>query len=562
MGLTLKLFNREILALDWDQRQVRAIAAQAGTGRLSVKRMFSESVPQTVSTDDPGAFGVWLRGVLARHGCAGARTLVALPRDRVVLKNLSVPPVPDEELAALVQFQMQKELPFAANEAVIDYTVGEHLGGSEGPAGVNGGAASNGAAANGSPPPVAPAATNTELLVAATRREVVDYYTAVMERAGLTAARIGLRCFCNLRTLRTCLHDDACLLMVDVGPAMTEINVVRKGTLLFSRSASVQAARPDSAHDAPESREFMDRLNLEVLRSVQAARATVSGLEVEGVVVAAPMRMARPIADLLSQRLEVPGRILDPSESIHLPRKQREQAGEFSAVIGLAMGHMDKAQPPFDFLHPHKPVDLNARRRRKKLLVGGAVAAGLLLCIVANAVAYSISEGKVNRKDGELAKLKPKAKAVRDLADQVKAVTARAQPDPEWLTELERLNQMWVAGAEPQPTTAPEDLAAWKELRDFHSGIHVFHVAAVHKDKGEWTITLEGLADNGYVRVKDEKGNMVPMDRVTLLREKLKDLYRVNEVAGRQIPVPDRRSEGRQTRFTIRIIQDQPVKGR
>ena len=85
-----------------------------------------------------------------------------------------------------------------------------------------------------SPPPVAvdPGALSAERLEAC-------------HAAGLTPARIGLRPYAILVSVAHLPSmADRRVLFVDVGPTMTEIDVINRGALCFSRSLQSPACRP------------------------------------------------------------------------------------------------------------------------------------------------------------------------------------------------------------------------------------------------------------------------------------------------------------------------------
>jgi hypothetical protein len=251
---------------------------------------------------------------------------------------------------------------------------------------------------------------------------------------------------------------------------MTEIDVIRGGSLLFSRSASV--VREEPADDA----EFIRRLDLEVVRSVQAARATVANVDLDGVVVAAPANIGRTIAEKLSDRLAAPGWLLDPADRLSLPRPMRDDAGEFAAVLGLALGHGDRGAPPFDFLHPHRPIDLSARRRRRRLVLAGAAAAVVLIGLVGNYAMLAAARARNDALAGELSDLRRRAKPIERVAEAVRVARGLPEAGPDWLGEYARANAMWLSD------------------RVLHKSAHIVSFDSARTRDGGWKIEVEGLA--------------------------------------------------------------------
>ncbi len=504
----MSLFAKDILALDWDHRQLRAVSARVAKGQVTVRRMFQESIPPEAGGDDPAVFGRWLAGVLGKHHCGRMRTVVAIPRDQVVLKNLLLPAAtPTLEIAALVQFQMQKELPFGAEDAVIDYTIavdangrarGKGNGNGKGKQAPTAAAVANGAggpAAMSSAPTGAqqtPAAPQKELLVAATRREVIEYYRKVAQSADLVLGRIGLRCFSNLQTVLACAPDAVRLrmLLVNVGPELTEIDLIQGGGLLFSRSASVPLSEQD------DTTEFLNRLTLEVIRSVQAARATVADLEPDAVVVAAPDRLAETIADRLGQRLDAKAWVLEPGRAIRLPADHRKGAGEFSAALGLALGETGATAAPFNFLNPHRPVDLVARRNRHRRLAGIAAAGAVAVALTGNVALLTAFQMPIDRHEQEVKKLERDADKIKSLNRDIAAIRSDLQAAPVWLAELKKINDIW--------------------MEKWHKDAYVTLFSGNVPERGGWEIHLAGSArrNDVIIAITEELRKMYPGQQV------------------------------------------------
>ena len=112
------------LALDWDAGHVHLLAGAVGKGGLKLERALAWPEEQPPSAAAAEALGHRLRDHLKEAGVAAAPLLVAVGRDRVVLKEVRYPAVPPHEEPGVVRFQAVKELT-DADEVVIDYQAAE-----------------------------------------------------------------------------------------------------------------------------------------------------------------------------------------------------------------------------------------------------------------------------------------------------------------------------------------------------------------------------------------------------------------------------------------------------
>ena len=115
--------DRRILAVDWDQRELRVVHARIRKDKVRVQDVFAVSIPDEVSVSDAEAMGRLLRRALNQEQISCRRVIVDIPRDQAVLSTLSLPSVSVSDLAGMVKLQVGKSLSFAVSEAVIDFAL-------------------------------------------------------------------------------------------------------------------------------------------------------------------------------------------------------------------------------------------------------------------------------------------------------------------------------------------------------------------------------------------------------------------------------------------------------
>jgi Tfp pilus assembly PilM family ATPase len=421
-----------------------------------------------VDRADPIALGQAVATALAELKIKPPAVVMGVPRAQLVLRTLTVPVVQDlRELASIVHFQVGKDLPFRAQDAVIDFKVHRQI--EAPPAGDNGKADS--VAGPGSSPASATAGTPTptptprlEILVAAVHRDVVAFGEQVAEAAGLKLAALGLRAYANARCLESCdvAEPDEAVALVSLRPDEVNIDVMVGEALLFSRGAVVKSPRdatePEPAADPtdetaepPVSLEsFVDAATIEVVRTLHGYGGTAARSPVTKVIVAGASGHEESVVQALSKRLSVPCSLLDPAGALELDNDpaSRERARGAIAAIGLALGYTDPDGLPFDFLAPKQPA-VQRDLRRIRLLAGAAALIALFL------VVFLVRGQLIQRHkavqlgvQAELADAEKKRPIYRSMRQQAASVEEWKRSERNWLDHYAYLSAILPASEE------------------------------------------------------------------------------------------------------------------
>jgi Tfp pilus assembly PilM family ATPase len=438
--MRLRLSNHRLLAIDWDRRTLRVVLAKPRPGGIDLLKAVSVPVPAEIRMDDAESLGAFLRDALAKARAGARRTLLSIPRNQVVLNTLSLPPTPPEELPAIVGFQMAKELPFAAEQATLDFAV----------AGVY--------------DPKAP----SRVLVAAVRNEDLAFYAKVAQVAGLSVERVGLRPYSNFLAVTAGAPElaEKTLLLVEIGPQLTEINIIRGGELCFSRAASVQLpmygegqeaaftdsristlAVQDRAEDAA-GQQAVSELMVDIIRSFEAYRATDPSVSLDHIVVCGASGLEAALAESLAARFATRAELYRPDQALGLtPQRARELRG-FSAALGLAAAHDRRGVGFIDFLHPKKPVSRRAARMRKVPVAVATAALFLLSGVVFHVRFVSPKTQREEALREELAGRKKEADIVMAFKDQVEALEGWIDSRQHWPEVLTTMTELFPAEQE------------------------------------------------------------------------------------------------------------------
>jgi Tfp pilus assembly PilM family ATPase len=295
---------------------------------------------------------------------------MGIPRGLVFLRTLSLPkPGTPAELAAMVYFQINKDLPFPPEEAVIDFQVNERLP-STAPAASPGGAAQEAA---GDQPPVT---EKVDVLVAVVKKAVVQHYQGLAEAAGLKLAALGLDSYANVRGLQACepAGPARTVALVTLRQEEVIIDVIAGGTLVFSRTAPLARAAEAEAGVA-------GTVTIETVRSLHNYEGLERHEPVEEILLAGAQGGEAGMVEALGQQCHLPCRLLEPAGALGLSVKDSEYGPGALTALGLALSAHDQTAWPFDFLHAKRPPA--PRNRRRAMMIRAAVAGVILLCVMA-----------------------------------------------------------------------------------------------------------------------------------------------------------------------------------
>ncbi len=457
---------RRFAAVDFDGGQLRVVYAERASGRTRVLKLAAVAMPEGSDAANPRDIGQLLGRTLKDMRLRNVGVLMNVTRAEAVLKPVTLPPGTSQgDLASMVQFQMEKELPFRPEEAVIDFTVERHY---------------DVDAQQGEETPSA----GLDLLVGAVRLPVVDHYRQIAEAAGVKLLRLGLRSYADARCVEACTRrrSDETLLVVHFGADETEIDVLVGSALSFSRSAAVKI--PPAGSGAHELAESVRSVAMEVVRSVQSYEAVERGMKIDAILVAGGTGVEAIGGEELSARLGAPSELFNPTAALGLGDVENPSA--FISALGLAIGHTGADQLPFDFLNPKRP---RVERNWPKITAVGAAAALLLVLAVgvtAGAIHFSGKATVENEIRTRLKIQQDKKKDLLRLKKRVESIMQWQEDGRDWLTHWAYLSAVFPSCAD----------AYIDSLKTFADGSMSFTVKA--RDSKIITDIGKRLTEAGY----------------------------------------------------------------
>lgn len=458
------------LGLEWDNTEARVAVAASRGDRVVIEQAFRVALPapsagaEAAKTPE-GSVSDAIAAALSARRLARLDALVTVGRSSVELRQMSLPPAPDEELPDLVRFQALREFGALEEDWPLDFL----------------------------PLDEDPAQPRSVLAVAVAGR-MVDDIRQCCAAAGVKLVRLGLRpANAASLVLRHAAESAAEVrLLVDLLPGEAELTVLVGRKLVFLRCARLSG---DPLADAAPA------LVSEIRLTMAAAQNQLAGKKVAELVLLGGGPRHADLARTLGDQLATPAVLFDPFEAValegQLQRALPEHRGRFAALFGMLSDELAGQAHAFDFLHPRRrPAPPS--RRNAYLVVGAAVGAAVLLGLLAGGYQRSHLRTEVQRLQAESRALDKKvaqAARLRKAADEIDQWLAE---ELVWLDELRWLSERFPSAEEAMLTQLKMSTGAGRgemvldglarnvdAVTKLDSGLHDARRRVAGKTKGE-----------------------------------------------------------------------------
>ena len=347
------------IGLDIGSSAVRVVQLEqrrGGAPRLTHYRSAPLTPGAVVDGDvvEPDVVATALRDLWRQAGLRQRAVAVGLASQRVTVRQLDLPALPEAEIAEAVRLQAHDELPIPVDQAVLAHVIVEHPAGGDGPA-------------------------RLRVLLVAVERDMVDRLLTAVTMAKLRPVLVDLDAFAVLRSLAPSpVVGDEVELVVDIGAMVTKVAVHRGGRPLFVRmlrlggdaatrqlekvlelpwedaekakldASAAMVAGDDLDVDDERARVLqtgVERVVTEVANSLDFFRDQHEDVEVRRLVLSGGASLAPKLTERLHAALDLPVDRGDALRGLAAPNGHAEvveglrEAGPVLAVpVGLAMG--------------------------------------------------------------------------------------------------------------------------------------------------------------------------------------------------------------------------------
>lgn len=401
------------IAIEWNDKEARLVVAGGRPGQVAFDQAFTVSLqsPDPSEGAPPPDPAERISAALAARGIGKLPALVALGRAKLELRQLSLPPAPDDELPELVRFQAMREFGSMQSDWPLDFIPLDD-------------------------DPEQPRAVLAAAVAPEQMKEIDDF----CHKVGIKPARVLLRpcCAASLycRTHPTEFPGQVRLL-IDLFGDDADLTVVRDQTVVFLRSARL-SGNPLESSDATEV------LESEIRRTMAAAQNLLKGQKVESLLLFGTSLKHNGLRETLHKHLQLDVDVHDPFQDLKLKGDLRRDlpadGDRFAPLLGALFDEIQRDRPALDFLHPRRTQEKNTQKNL--LTAAGMVAAVLIVgLLLFNFVQKRSLESEKRTLNNKLSTLKRQAKKAEVTIKNAKVIEKWAAEDVDWLDELRWISQ-------------------------------------------------------------------------------------------------------------------------
>lgn len=400
-----------------------------------------------------------LRDRLQQRKIDRAEAVAVVSRRQAEIREITVPPAPDDELPDMVRFQAKNEFVSLTDSWLLDFL-----------------------------PFPAIADQPRRVLAAAVAPETRERIEAVCSAARLNLQQILFRPLASIDLLSESLLDGEDVLLVQSWPDHADLTVARGGSLQLARTIAFPAEAT--------AEQRASKLISETRRTLASTRTMPGDIKISKVlIVGDPKRYKAAEGDFRNQlNLDVgfvsPFQLAPVASQITLP----EQPAAFASLLGALVAWSNKRKPRIDFLHPRQPVVVRADHSRLYLYGGLALAATLLAIVFcwwtlsSQAAEIAALQNDVNEaiRVNQGADNRP---GVDQIMGEVGAIDRWKADDVNWLQELHAFSDRMLT---------PDDAIVDSLIADQGRSQPRFTIRSRVTDIETETQLLNSLADRPY----------------------------------------------------------------
>src|SRR5574340_1168476 len=206
------------LGLDIGSSSVKLVQLKEKKGGYALQAFGTAKLPPETIVDgalmNSGAVVQAIQELLAEHKVKARDAAIGVSGHSVIIKKIQLPRMTQEELDDQIQWEAEQYIPFDVKDVNIDTQILT---------------------------PGGDAAGQMDVLLVAAKKDMINDYTSVCAEAGLTATVVDVDAFAvqNAFEVNYDAGADETVVLINVGAAVTNVNVVSHGITTFTRDITM-----------------------------------------------------------------------------------------------------------------------------------------------------------------------------------------------------------------------------------------------------------------------------------------------------------------------------------
>jgi type IV pilus assembly protein PilM len=311
--------RRQLVGLDIGSSAIKLVQVKESKGRYYLQKFGYKPLEPEVIVDgtvmDEGRVVSAIRELFDETGVKNKQVAISISGHAVIVKKISLPPMPDEELEGQVKLAAEQYIPFDINEVNIDFHV-------------------------------LPAAASEDnqgemaIILVAAKKDKINELTELVKGAGLAPMVMDVDAFAveNMHAINYPMVQDETTALVNIGASVMNVNIIRSGSSLFTRdiplggnryTEAIQREMGMSYEEAEESKKKLSgesnsgamanvingvngEVASEIARTVDYFKTSSANAELDRVLVCGGVAKTRGLIQLLGDRMQMSVEIADP----------------------------------------------------------------------------------------------------------------------------------------------------------------------------------------------------------------------------------------------------------
>lgn len=347
-GMFQRQRSKEIFGLDIGSGYIKALQLKEIKDGHQLERLSITQLPPELIVDgsiiDSLSVVEAIKSTVSEMGIKIKEVAIAVSgHSSVIIKRISIPIMTEEELSESIKFEAEQHIPFDIEDVNLDFQI---LGAKE-------------------------SGNQMDILIIAVKKSKINEYVSVVGEAGLTPVIVDVDAFAlgNMYEINYEVKADESIALINAGASTINMNVLKGGGSVFTRDSSAGSNLHTEALQKEFAISFDDAERLkyggsvegvpqdavasvltsasediiaEISRSFDYFKGAVNNADVHGIVLCGGCSLVKGFAPLLSERVGINVKIVEPFKNIKIPatfdKNYLKNIGPIAAVaVGLAL---------------------------------------------------------------------------------------------------------------------------------------------------------------------------------------------------------------------------------